>query len=215
MSVLQSLSTGSTFEGIHRSLITFRWPGRPVIGEQRFVSFGNFLELFLCPLRVILQDIYWETGCGNTSISMWLLKTEREWTQYLILCHVSLSQYLIWMILEGESSKSPLHLFFRWLLEEAQHPRIVLPLPPHIAKLAILLAWQYRQQSFPWSAGYPRACPHPHNTLSFLYHPRRRDMFRLCCMRTKNSRLWTGRTSFPKFSQKFIWYQGGQRHRRV
>ena len=72
---------------------------------------------------------------------MWLLKTEREWTQYLILCHVSLSQYLIWMILEGESSKSPLHLFFRWLLEEAQHPRIVLPLPPHIAKLAILLAW--------------------------------------------------------------------------
>ena len=56
MSVLQSLSTGSTFEGIHRSLITFRWPGRPVIGEQRFVSFGNFLELFLGPLRVILQD---------------------------------------------------------------------------------------------------------------------------------------------------------------
>ena len=50
------------------------------------------------------------------------------------------SEYLIWMILEGESSKSPLHLLFRRLLEQAQHPRVVLPLPPHIApKLPILL----------------------------------------------------------------------------
>ena len=50
------------------------------------------------------------------------------------------NEYLIWMILEGESSKSSLHLLFRWLLEQTQHPRVVLPLPPHIApKLPILL----------------------------------------------------------------------------
>ena len=59
MSVLQSLSTAGTLEGIHRSLITFRCVGtRPVISEKRLVSFGNFLELFLRPLRVVLQDMF-------------------------------------------------------------------------------------------------------------------------------------------------------------
>ena len=58
MSVLQSLSTAGTLEGIHRSLITFRWAGGPVISKKRLVGFGNFLELFLRPLRVVLKDMF-------------------------------------------------------------------------------------------------------------------------------------------------------------
>ena len=59
MSVLQSLSTAGTLEGIHRSLITFRWTGGgPVISKKRLVGFGNFLELFLRPLRVVLKDMF-------------------------------------------------------------------------------------------------------------------------------------------------------------
>ena len=57
--VLQSLSTAGTLKGFRAFPFTFRAPGlrRPVFGQQRFVRFVNFLEFFLRPLRVILQDV--------------------------------------------------------------------------------------------------------------------------------------------------------------
>ena len=124
MSVLQSFPTPGTLEGIRSSLFTFR-QRRPVLSKQRFVGFGNFLEFFLRPLRVVLQDMnYKDQGAPI----FFLLEIQVKLTK----------QYLIWMILECKSPKSSLHLVFCWLGEESKNPGIILPsLPPHVAVIWI------------------------------------------------------------------------------
>ena len=78
--VLQSLSTAGTLKGFHDFPFTFRAPGlrRPVLGKQRFVRFVNFLEFFLRPLRVILQDRNF-AGYMEKEISMNMRKTMMIW----------------------------------------------------------------------------------------------------------------------------------------
>ena len=119
MSVLQSFPTPGTLEGIRSSLFAFR---RPVLSKQRFVGFGNFLEFFLRPLRVVLQDMDHKDQGAPIFFSLELTKR----------------QYLIWMILECKSPKSSLHLVFCWLGEESKNPGIILPsLPPHVSVIWI------------------------------------------------------------------------------
>ena len=78
--VLQSLSTAGTLKGFRAFPFTFRAPGlrRPVLGKQRFVRFVNFLEFFLRPLRVILQDRNF-AGYMKKQISINMRKTMMIW----------------------------------------------------------------------------------------------------------------------------------------
>ena len=78
--VLQSLSTAGTLKGFRAFPFTFRAPGlrRPVFGQQRFIRFVNFLEFFLRPLRVILQDINF-AGYMKKKISKCMRETMIIW----------------------------------------------------------------------------------------------------------------------------------------
>ena len=144
MSVLQSFPTPGTLEGIRSSPFTFR-QRRPVLSKQRFVGFGNFLEFFLRPLRVVLQDRDHKDQGAPKNFNLLFTWIDQTAIPYLDDTWVQVSEKLasprLLLARRGvqepwhnpSQSASPCLCYLDWEIYD-KDDQLVLPiLPPHVA----------------------------------------------------------------------------------